>query len=109
MDDLQKLLAVEEIKQLKARYWRGVDSKDETLLRSVFADDAIIDFRSEFQDGDEGQLETPSPDAFARLVLEAFVGVITAHHGYTPEIDFISDIEAAGIWPMEDICPMAVR
>ena len=34
---------VEEIKKLKARYFRGLDSKDWDLYASVFAEDVLVD------------------------------------------------------------------
>ena len=37
MNPLEKLIAIEEIKQCKARYWRAVDSKNFDLLRTVLA------------------------------------------------------------------------
>ena len=39
MQDATRLLAIEEIKQLKARYFRAVDTKDAGLFRSTLADD----------------------------------------------------------------------
>ena len=35
--------AIEEIKQLKARYFRTMDTKDWDGMRDVFADDVVID------------------------------------------------------------------
>jgi hypothetical protein len=101
MDDLQRLIAAEEIKHLKARYWRGVDSKDFAILRGVFADDAQIDFRSDDLTADP-DAPLPDPDSFARHALAMLEGVATIHHGHAPEIEFISDSEALGVWPMED-------
>ena len=40
MDRLQELSEIEDIKQLKGRYQRGVDTKDWDLLAGVFAADA---------------------------------------------------------------------
>ncbi len=103
MDELQRLLALEDIKQLKARYWRGVDSKDQDMLRSVFADDAEIDFRSEQVDAEAAAAQPlPSPGDFAKHALAMLEGVTTIHHGHMPDIAFTSDTEASGFWPMED-------
>ena len=43
IDPVTRLIAIEEIKQLKARYFRCMDTKDYTGLRAVFADDAVFD------------------------------------------------------------------
>lgn len=50
MDQVEKLLAIEEIKQCKARYWRAIDSKDFDLLRTVFADDIVFDLSDSTRD-----------------------------------------------------------
>jgi hypothetical protein len=49
MDPVEKLLAIEEIKVLKARYLQYVDLKDWDALAGVFTDDAFIDYRGEPQ------------------------------------------------------------
>jgi len=36
---------VEEIKKLKARYFRGLDTRDWDLYASVFAEDVVVDLR----------------------------------------------------------------
>lgn len=100
MDDLTRLAAIAAIQDLKARYWRGVDCKDSVLLRSVFTDDAVIDFRDEVPDGRSQPL--PTPDGFVDNALSMLDGVATMHHGHIPEITFSGDREAAAIWPMED-------
>lgn len=102
MDDLQRLIAIEDIRQLKARYWQGVDMKDEAMIRSVFTDDAVIDYRAESYPPDKIPPSTPPPDAFARRCLDVLAGFTTAHHGHMPQIRFLSYDQAEGVWPMED-------
>jgi hypothetical protein len=102
MDDLHRLVAIEDIRQLKARYWQGVDMKDEDILRSVFTDDAVIDFRTETYPPDKMPETTPEADVFAKHCLKALEGFTTAHHGHVMQIAFKSDSEADGVWPMED-------
>ena len=46
MDDLERLVAIEEIKQLKARYFRCMDTKDWEGFAEVFAPDAVEAIRS---------------------------------------------------------------
>jgi len=99
MDTLEKLLAIEEIKTTKARYWRGVDSQDAELLRSVFAVDAVIDTRDSVK---AGQGEQRGREDFIAHLLKVFKGVVSAHQGHTPEITLTSATEATAIWPMED-------
>jgi hypothetical protein len=43
MTPTDKLLAIEEIRLLKARYFRFLDSHDWVGFRSIFADDAVFE------------------------------------------------------------------
>lgn len=97
MTDLERLLAIEEIKALKARYFRGVDAKDAAALRAVFCDGATTDFRSE---APEALLH--DPDAFTRGTLDTLQGMVTMHLGFMPEIEILSPTEARARWPMSD-------
>ena len=98
MNNIDKLMAIEEIKQLKARYFRGVDSKDWALYRSVFADNAHVDISEDMPNGvfDEADLAVDA----ARNGLR---GCQSVHHGHCPEIEITSDNSAKGIWAMEDM------
>jgi len=106
VDTLTRLEAIEEIKQLKARYFRAIDTKDWALLRRVFADDAVLDTRSSLS----GAEATADPaalftggDAVADYIRSAVGGAVTVHYGMTPEISLLSVTEAEGAWKMEDI------
>lgn len=93
--------ALEAIRCLKARYFRGVDGKDAALLRSVFTDDAVTDFRSESPDGDASLLQR-DPDAFVRNTLAVLDGTVTVHSAAMPEIELLSADEARGRWTLHD-------
>ena len=101
MTELERLLAMEEIKALKARYFRGVDSKDAAVLRAVFTDDAETDFRSESPTRDPALLQR-DPDAFVRNTLYVLEGMVTVHCAWMPEIEILSPTEARAQWPMSD-------
>ena len=110
MDDLARLVAIEEIKQLKARYFRSIDTKSFDELRTVFAPDAVFDFSQAVYDPVVGLPEgSTAPDPVEGLeniveaVSEALKIAQSAHHGHVPEIEILSETEATGIWPMEDI------
>jgi hypothetical protein len=99
MDAIQRLLAIEEIKQLKARYFRCVDARDWEGYRAVFAGDALFDIRADMP---EGGIVTGG-DEIIKLVRPSLTGdVISVHHGHCPEIEITSDTTAKGIWAMED-------
>ena len=60
MQDTTRLLAIEEIKQLKARYFRAVDTKDAALFRSILTDDVVLDYRGSASDPKSGINAVPS-------------------------------------------------
>jgi hypothetical protein len=95
--------AVEQIKQLKARYFRCMDTKDWSGFAEVFAADAVMDMSSEMRDrttaGDGITRGGPEIATFVRGAVDA---VQTVHHGHMPEIEITSPTSARGIWAMED-------
>lgn len=92
---LERLIATEELRQLKARYCRLLDTKRWQPFRALFSEDCVF----------EGMGNLPvsaSVDTFVNHVAKRHTHTITAHHCHTPEFRFISDLEARGIWAMED-------
>jgi hypothetical protein len=88
---------VEAIKQLKARYFRTMDTKDWDAMRDVFADDVIVDTTS------SGGGVVEGGDAFIAFLRDTIGDVVTVHHGHMPEIEVTSATTATGIWAMEDM------
>lgn len=88
---------VEQIKQLKARYFRRMDTKDWAGLVEVFTSDVIIDMRG------EGGGVTESASAFVTPLSEMLADVVTVHHGHMPEMTIDSKDSASGVWAMEDM------
>jgi SnoaL-like domain len=103
MDAAEQLLAVEEIKRLKARYFRCMDTKDWGGLASVFAADAVMDMSEEAgaAPGDLSHI-TRGAAAIAAMAQAGMEGVQTVHHGHMPEIEILSPTTAQGVWAMED-------
>ncbi len=89
MDDL------EEIKKLKARYFRGLDSQDWELYGSVFAEDVVVDTSKA---GGEVVHGRDTMVAYARNLQM----VQSVHQGHMPEIELTSATTATGIWSLED-------
>ena len=87
---------VEAIKQLKARYFRCMDTKDWDGMRQVFAQDVHID-----TSGDGGGIQDDADD-FMTMLRSNIEDVVTVHHGHMPEIELTSATTATGIWAMED-------
>lgn len=101
MNPLDRLVAIEAISRTKAEYFRCVDEQDWDGLARVFTPDAETDMRAGVEPYNPDLL---SRDAQAFVQNTAFVltGVKTAHFGYMPRIDIVSDTEATGVWSMED-------
>lgn len=99
MNDVEKLLAIESIKQTKARYFRCLDGKDWQGYAAVFTPDAQMDMRE--QSRNENDLIVGN-DNIAKYVARSVQPLITVHHGHTVEIDFTSETTANVVWAMED-------
>ncbi len=88
---------IEAIKQLKARYFRTMDTKDWDGMRRVFTDDVVMDTS---EAGGEVQR---GADDFVAFLRETLGDVITVHQGHMPEIELTSDSTATGVWALNDI------
>jgi hypothetical protein len=102
MDDLARLVAIEEIKQLKARCFRLLDTRDYDGFEDTFTDDAVMDVR--FPDRlltDESGLYVGA--SVIREFAERAIGEgVSVDHSILPEISITSPTTATGIWAMED-------
>ena len=98
MDEIERMTAIEDIRRLKARYFRCLDTKDWDGFRDVFAADAEMDMRPEA--GERGLVH--GNQAIADFVHGVVGDVETVHHGHMPEIDLTSPTTATGTWAMED-------
>ena len=88
---------IDAIQQLKARYFRTMDTKQWAEMRNVFADDVIIDTSN------AGGSVVRGADAFVAFLQETLADVVTVHHGHMPEIAVTSVTTATGIWALQDI------
>lgn len=99
MNDTQRLLNIEEIKKLKARYFYHIDLKNwEGWRQEVFAPDASMHMPEAQEEPIKGV------ENIISWVREISGEEQTSiHHGFMPDIEIISSTEARGIWAMEDI------
>jgi hypothetical protein len=100
--DAAALAAIEEIKALKARYSRTMDTKDWPAFEAVFAPDATMDVSGEARGPGAGDGIIRGRATIAGFVRAAIDDVTTVHHGHMPEIEIVSESRARGIWAMED-------
>lgn len=93
MNDLDE---IEQLKQLKARYFRTMDTKDWAGMRAVFADDVVMDTTA------SGGNLTVGADEFMAFLEPTLRDAVTIHHGHMPEIEVISPSTARGVWALQD-------
>ena len=93
-DALQRLTEIESIKQLKARYFLYMDTKDWDAWRDLFTLDLRIEGTK--------QKTNPTRDEFVDGVAASLDGVKTCHHGHMPIIELTGADTARGVWAMWD-------
>ncbi len=96
MSPLEKLLAIEAIKHLKARYFRYLDTKQWDQLPTVFTDDMQVISHT-------GEVWMSGGEAFAESLQNSLQHSVSCHQGFTAEIDIIDEVNAKGIWAMQDV------
>ena len=95
--DIEWLIAVEEIKALKAKYFRYMDTKNWQGLSECFSEDLDADFR------EAPGSKTSDRSEYMAIIQHALQDARTVHHGHMPEITIHDQSSASGIWAMEDI------
>ena len=87
--------SIEEIKALKARYFRCMDTKDWDGFANVFTGDASLDVSGEMRANAAGDGIVRGRNEIATFVRDAIDDVTTVHHGHMPEIEVISPTTAS--------------
>jgi uncharacterized protein (TIGR02246 family) len=90
------LEVIEELKQLKARYFRYLDTKDWAAWATVFTEDAVLEHPANRVEAVAGR------DAIVELVSASLGDAVTIHHGHMPEIEVLGPDTARGVWAMYD-------
>lgn len=102
------LAAVEAIRQAKARYFRGVDTNDVALVRSILAEDCVLDYTGCFVDPKSGTDYLPQMSVIVRARSGwaesgmQSMGTVTVHQGHHADIEVTGETTATGIWAMTD-------
>jgi hypothetical protein len=102
MDDLARLVAIEDIKQLFARYYRSLDLKDWDAFETMFTADAVMDMTrpDRILVAEDGLYRGgPAIRAFAERAIGQGQ---TIDKGVMPIIEVTSETTATGIWAQED-------
>jgi SnoaL-like domain len=106
MDTLERLWAIEQIRQLKSRYFRFVDTKDWLGLESIFCEDAMFDTPG--TRGGQAPVTTDKNslrgrDAIVGYIREGMASSSSVHHGHGHEVTIDAPDEAHGIIALEDV------
>jgi hypothetical protein len=100
MTPVEKLEAIEEIRQTKCRYLRCTDTKDWAGLRTVFCADASL--------GDDLAM-VQGADAVVEAIRQGTEGMTMVHHGHNSEVWIDSADTAHAISAFEDLGFNAAR
>jgi hypothetical protein len=96
---LQQLSDIEEIKILKHRYFRGIDTADWALLANTFTDDVVCTYN-----GGTYRVGLNGREAMLEFLANSFhSGALAMHIGIMPEIAITGDNSATGIWYLQDV------
>ena len=96
MDPVERLLAIEDIKRLKAAYCRYLDTKDWGGFASCFTPDGVFD-----HGGGRGAVQGPAE--ITDFVSQAVNDVQLVHHALMPEIEVTSPTTATATWALDDM------
>lgn len=89
---------LELIRKLKYRYCRCIDTANFDELQGLFVEDASVCYV-----GGTYRFEAQGRDSILDALRYAFhAEAIALHHVNHPEIDFVSETEASGVWYLKD-------
>ncbi len=98
MTEVERLLAIEEIKQLKAKYFLYVDTHNwEGMRKEIFSEDISFSLPEDRPEPYEGI------GTVMKMIETGLDGTYSVHHGHTPIINVTSNTTATGLWAMEDL------
>ena len=96
--DIQMLMDIEAIKQLKHAYFRCVDTANLEELGTLFHDDVSVHFV-----GGTYEWKVQGREDYLANIGYSFNKASVGHHnGHQPEIRMLSDTEATGVWYLAD-------
>ncbi len=96
LDPVARLEAIEEIRNLKARYFRLMDDKRWDELAEVFAPDLKVLSPT-------GEIWLEGGLQFAASLRSSLERGVSQHQGFTAEIEILSPDSAREIWAMQDV------
>ncbi len=96
--DIQRLMDMEAIRQLKHAYFRCIDTANLEELEELFHEDVLVHFK-----GGSYEWKLEGREEYLSSIGVAFSNKsIGQHNGHHPEIQILSATEATGIWYLAD-------
>ena len=96
--DIQRLMDIEAIKQLKHAYFRCIDTANLEELATLFHEDVLAHFV-----GGSYEWKLHGRDEYVSNIGAAFSSrAVAQHNGHHPEIQMLSETEATGVWYLAD-------
>ena len=95
---------VEAIRQLKARYFRFMDTRQWELLSDCFTADvsAVYEGAPRASQDRPQNIEIEGREELVDGIRTLMTGATSVHQGYMPEIELTSTTTAHGVWSMFD-------
>jgi hypothetical protein len=97
MNDVERLVAIEQIRRMRSRYLRMLDTRNWDEVANAYAPDATLAFHTEAP----GVVSRGRAQIIATIT-STLVDVTTVHFGHMAEIDILSPQRATGVWALED-------
>ena len=94
LSDIDRLVAIDALKDLKARRDYALDGKDWATYEALHAPDHVSH--------NDGEARREGAAANTAWVAERLAAAITVHHSHSSRFIFESPTQARGIWGMED-------
>lgn len=98
---LAKLVATEQIKQLKARFLQALDMQDWDALSECLVEDCVMDFRGGTTRPETGWMRT-SRREYIDEARERMKARTTVHMACMPQITVDDETRASGTWMLSD-------
>tara|TARA_B110000444_G_C18745035_1_gene549842 strand:+ start:454 stop:1047 length:594 start_codon:yes stop_codon:yes gene_type:complete len=96
--NIQHMMDMEAIKQLKHAYFRCLDTANMEELATLCHPDLSVHYT-----GGDYEIKLDNRDEFVRTMTQSFSSEgVGRHNGYMPEIQMLSENEATGIWYLYD-------
>ena len=96
MDALERLQAIEDIRNLKARYFRLMDTKQWDALAQLFTPGLRVL-------SPNGELWMSGGPAFGASLRTSLEHSVSVHQGFMGEVEIIDAVRARGVWAMQDV------